>query len=159
MRMEIALISQGAGQERGNMVKNLKRTILSVAIAIAGSAMFAFAQSSRAQPLPKDYENRKLEILIGVLDNKQSREVLRMYVAGALEGIEWVNSDLAKSQLPKIFCAPPRLVLNADNAADIIVREYAKNKDVYGSQDFQQVGRAAVSLVLLMGLKDTFPCK
>lgn len=143
------------------MVKNLKRTILTVAIAISGSAMFAIAQSSRAQLLPKDYDkaDRKLELLIGILENKTSREVLSMYVVGALEAMEWVNGEADMSRTPRIFCPPSRLVLNADNAADIIVREYTKNKRVYEDQRFQRTGRAAVSLVLLMGLKDTFPCK
>lgn len=103
---------------------------------------------------------RKLDMLVALIKEKGAgRDSVRLYLAGALEGLDWANSDLSSKHQSKLYCAPSTLTLNSDNAADIIAVEYSKNWRAYQIDSLQKIGREGLSYLLLNGLESTFPCK
>jgi hypothetical protein len=73
----------------------------------------------------------------------------KTYLDGVREGFIAFNEELARTGGQRLFCMPRNLALTVEQADDIMMREAAKmtNPDEF-----------YISLILLHGLKDTFPC-
>ena len=93
-----------------------------------------------AEILLKDYKKAK---------DEQTQTLLKVYLAGALSGISWVNSELIHIGKAPLFCDPPKLTITNEQAEDIMMRESEK---ISNPDDFP------VPLLLMKGLEDTFPC-
>jgi hypothetical protein len=86
------------------------------------------------------------------INSKNQTEVLLMknYVKGALDGIQWSNASLIKKNTEPLYCPPDNLGLGTGNAIQIIDYEI---KSMPPKKDLQ------ISLLLLFGLQKAFPCK
>lgn len=85
------------------------------------------------------------------INSKNNDDVLLMknYVRGVLDGINWSNTLLLYEKKQPIFCPPENLGLNTNNALQILNDEI-KSKNSKSTE--------LVSMLLLFGLQRTFPC-
>jgi len=74
--------------------------------------------------------------------------IVKQSISGLGEGMEWANVAAKED----IFCSPNKLPLDVANYIDIIDREI-KAAGLTLKQD------TPVGLILLNGLRHTFPCK
>jgi hypothetical protein len=72
-----------------------------------------------------------------------------MYLDGVKDGAQFLNAGMRREGQRPEFCLPKNLVLTAEQAEDIMMREAQKMTD---PDDLP------VALVLIDGLKETFPC-
>ena len=86
------------------------------------------------------------------INSKNQTEVLLMknYVKGALDGIQWSNALLINNSKEPLYCPSDNLGLGTSNAIQIIDYEI---KSMPPKKDLQ------ISLLLLFGLQKAFPCK
>ncbi len=86
------------------------------------------------------------------INSKNQTEVLLMknYVKGALDGIQWSNVLLINNNKEPFYCLPDNFGLGTSNAIQIIDQEI---KSMPTKKDLQ------ISLLLLFGLQKAFPCK
>lgn len=90
----------------------------------------------------------------------QESEALAVYVTGAGEAYGWANVNLKSRGQAPLFCVPQKLKLNGNNYEKIYKDEIDKNRLAY-TPIINQLGVGSLSLVglvLLNGLKSTFPC-
>jgi hypothetical protein len=71
------------------------------------------------------------------------------YINGLGRGFGWMNTELASRGQPRVFCAPEKFGLRAENYIDVLDRQLERREG-----DSSTV----IELVLLNGLKRTFPC-
>jgi hypothetical protein len=86
------------------------------------------------------------------INSKNQTEVLLMknYVKGALDGIQWANALLINDNKKPLYCPAENLGLGTGNAIQLIDHEI---KSMPPKKDLQ------ISLLLLFGLQKAFPCK
>ena len=86
------------------------------------------------------------------INSKNQTQVLLMknYVKGALDGIQWSNVLLIDNNKEPLYCQPNNFGLGTSNAIQIIDHEI---KSMPPKKDLQ------ISLLLLFGLQKAFPCK
>lgn len=72
-----------------------------------------------------------------------------VYLSGIMEGLLTFNSSLISDNKPPLFCLPPKLAVTGEQAADIMMRE---------AKIVGEVDNIPISILLLEGLKETFPC-
>lgn len=86
------------------------------------------------------------------IHSKNETEVLLMknYVKGALDGIQWANISIIKDKRDPLYCQPQSLGLNTNNAIQIID---------YMIKSMPAKGDINISLLLFLGLQKSFPCK
>ena len=75
----------------------------------------------------------------------------KLYLSGVMEGLLTFNSSLISDGAQPLFCLPPKLAVTEEQAADIMMRE----ANTIGSD---KVADIPISILLLEGLKETFPC-
>ena len=75
----------------------------------------------------------------------------KWYVAGVAAGFFWANIDSSERGLGGIYCPPRQLALSADNYMEILKKEL----NSYGARYNLDT---PLPLVLMSGLKRTFPC-
>jgi hypothetical protein len=103
--------------------------------------LFSLASSANAAGvLLKDYKSPK---------NEDEKALLEMYLDGVKDGAQFLNAGMRREGQRPEFCLPKNLVLTAEQAEDIMMREAQKMTD---PDDLP------VALVLIDGLKETFPC-
>jgi hypothetical protein len=73
----------------------------------------------------------------------------KLYLDGVMEGLETANSMLVSNGSPPLYCMPPKLAITEDQAEDIMLRTAKKVSNV---DDYP------ISILLLVGLRETFPC-
>jgi Rap1a immunity proteins len=81
--------------------------------------------------------------------DKADRALLKVYLDGVKEGIVMLNVTLQVEGRPPLFCQPEKLALTVEQAEDIMMRRAKKMPDP---------DRVPISLILIHGLQDTFPC-
>jgi len=64
--------------------------------------------------------------------------------------LQTVNGALVAQGASPQFCLPPNLVLEEEQAADIVTRTAAKA--------VRNIDDLPIAIILLRGLKETFPC-
>jgi hypothetical protein len=77
----------------------------------------------------------------------------KVYLNGLGDAYKFSNIKLRADHKPPFYCPPPTLVIEVENLVDILDREFARISDSKDKDD------APVSMVLLVGLMNTFPCK
>ncbi len=105
--------------------------------------VFTGIASATIGPTIKEYEASK---------NDNS---MRIYVNGVAHGIQWANVDLLTEKLTRVYCPPQTLTITEDNLIEILNDRIKYMRDRIGNK----VSKISVGLVLLDGLKTTFPCR
>jgi Rap1a immunity proteins len=72
-----------------------------------------------------------------------------LYLAGVKEGLLTSNAKLAMDGKPKLFCLPPKKEVTAQEAGEIIVHQ---------ANTVPDADNYPISILLLAGFIDTFPC-
>lgn len=86
---------------------------------------------------------------------KNTKEIV-LYINGVGNGMFWYSTGLKKSANDtsnQLFCVPQNFGLTPDNYMNIFKMELETYKKIYDS-----MGDVPIGLVLLNGLKNTFPC-
>jgi hypothetical protein len=78
------------------------------------------------------------------------RSFNKIYLKGVSDGLVAYNASMIGSGKKPLFCLPPKLALTGEQAADILVR----TGDAYSNPN-----DIPISIILLIGLEETFPCK
>jgi Rap1a immunity proteins len=81
--------------------------------------------------------------------DKADKALLKVYFDGVKEGIVMLNVMLQLEGRQPLFCQPENLALTVEQAEEILMRKAKKmaNPD-----------KVPVSIILIQGLQDTFPC-
>jgi len=74
----------------------------------------------------------------------------KIYLAGVRDALETINGSFVAQGASPLFCMPPTLVLTEEQAADIVTRTAAKAA--------RNIDDLPIAIILLRGLKETFPC-
>ena len=90
----------------------------------------------------------RLKNYMAPADEKQ-RILNAVYLDGLKDGLIAFNIVLARNGGAPLFCLPPNLALTPDQADDIVMRE---------AKSHPYPDDMIVSIVLLAGLRKTFPC-
>jgi hypothetical protein len=77
-------------------------------------------------------------------------EFNELYLSGLKEGLLTSNAKLAADGIPKMFCLPPNKEVTAKEADEIIVHQ---------ANTVPDADNYPISILLLAGLIDTFPCE
>jgi hypothetical protein len=113
----------------------MMKRLMSAAIALC------VASSANASTL-------RLKNYVAPADEKQ-RILNAMYLDGLKDGLIAFNVVIARNGGAPLFCLPPKLALTPDQADDILMRE---------AKSHPYPDDMIVSIVLLAGLRKTFPC-
>jgi hypothetical protein len=81
--------------------------------------------------------------------DKADKALLKVYLDGVKEGIVMLNVTLQAEGRQPLFCQPQKLALTVEQAEEIMMRKARKMADP---------DRVPVSIILIHGLQDTFPC-
>lgn len=114
----------------------MKRSILSVCF-LALAAIPAVASEVRLD----SYRNPK---------NESFRNFNQLYLDGVKSGLMAYNARIKSQGGQQAFCMPANLVLTVEQAEDIMLRRAEKAA---------AKGDTLVSILLLAGLRDTYPCE
>jgi hypothetical protein len=111
-----------------------------------GCLLLVMISGVRAEMTVKEYRT-------GIASEKSSVVTLtKLYVQATGEGITWANVASRSAGAP-IFCQPQQLAIVSELYLDILdcqITSLSEQKNVEGEM---------VGLLLLKGLKETFPCK
>jgi len=86
--------------------------------------------------------------------NSVDRESLNIYINGVGTGFSWANAMLNEPGSPKLYCQPPNLSLGTNNYVAILESQIIELKKAGILKE-----DTPIELILLLGLKKTFPCK
>lgn len=107
---------------------------------LSGSVLAEFSveeyEKVRARPGTRAYEDATL------------------YILGIGEGIAWANVALANKKMPRLYCPPPNLAMNANNYLQM-----ADNAAKESHEKLRNVKEISIEILLLNELQTTFPCK
>jgi hypothetical protein len=79
----------------------------------------------------------------------------RTYVLGLGEGMRTANVALGRNA-PRLFCPPEKLALGPENFLDVLDQAIG---DLSAQMSKADLASRDISVVLLRGMADTFPCK
>jgi len=109
---------------------------------IAGVIVSCLVLSADADPLlSNSYKMPNGEITRG----------LKVYIQGIKDGLETYNAQLIFEGKTPLFCLPPKAMI-MDQAENIMKRKAEELGQVASMDDMQ------ISILLLEGLRTTFPC-
>jgi hypothetical protein len=104
--------------------------------------LFSLSSSANATMVRfKDYKNPK---------DSWSKAADKVYLDGVKEGLVMFDADLTVEGRQQSFCMPQNLALTVEQAEDIMMRQ---------AQKMTHPDDVPISLLLLKGLEDTFPCQ
>ncbi len=83
-------------------------------------------------------------------EDEKQRILNAVYLDGLKDGLIAFNVVLPRTGAAPLFCLPPTLVLTPEQADDILMRE---------AKSHPYPDDMIVSIVLLAGLRKTFPCE
>ena len=106
-------------------------------------AMMLVGLSSSANAMSVIFKNYKAA-------KGDEKALMKLYLDGVREGLAMFDAELAVEGRQPLFCMPNDLALTVEQAEDIMMREAEKSTDP---------DHVPVSLLLVEGLKDTFPCQ
>ena len=87
--------------------------------------------------------------------NKDDTAILELYVKGLGDGIMWSNIEVKVDGKP-FYCPPAKLVPTTENYMDILNRQISKAAGILTQAKLEEM---PVVLLLIRGLKETFPCE
>ena len=103
-------------------------------------ALMVFSLASSADATTVIFKNYKAH---------QNEDLYKAYLDGMREGLIAQNEEMALAGQQRRFCLPRNLALTVEQADGIIMHEATKMNDP---------DRLPISVILINGLKDTFPC-
>jgi hypothetical protein len=80
---------------------------------------------------------------------------MQIYVEGLGKGFFYANVVMEYETKRRLFCEPDKLVLEKDNFIRILDDKIERKKAAVGFQEAQEI---LIEILLLSGLKNTFPC-
>jgi hypothetical protein len=123
------------------MLNNMSAALAAVCLSIMG------ALPLRAQFTVKDYRE------FSVTEN--GKLLVKTYVKGLGEGMMIANLE-AKKKKGTLYCAPQNLAVTPDNYLNILERQI---KDIGVTMPAAKVDDLPLSILLMRGLQQTFPCQ
>lgn len=86
---------------------------------------------------------------------KETQPLAALYVNAVGETYSWANVDLDRSKQPKLFCAPAKLAMTAQNYENMLEDgiKFAPQRATA-----QELSDLPIELILLHTLEETFPC-
>jgi Rap1a immunity proteins len=81
--------------------------------------------------------------------NEEFKAFNELYLAGVKEGLLASNAKLAMDGKPKLFCLPPKKEVTTQEAGEILVHQ---------ANTVPDADNYPISILLLAGFIDTFPC-
>jgi hypothetical protein len=85
----------------------------------------------------------------------KNSESMQMYVAGVGVGFSWANIFMIDETGKVLYCQPSKLALGTDNYIRILEDEIKRYEATAG---FQKAQETPIEIILLNGLRKTFPC-
>jgi hypothetical protein len=82
-------------------------------------------------------------------EDEKQRFMNEIYLDGMKDGLIAFNVALARTGAAPLFCLPPNMVLTPEQADDIVTRQ---------AKSHPYPDDMIVSIVLLAGLRKTYPC-
>jgi hypothetical protein len=113
-----------------------------------GALMLAVCPGARATDLGPDWNVARNYYTVKQMGGTPT---VGIYLLGVGNAYIVANASAAVSNQPQLYCQPRTLTLNAQNYLDIFEKELARNQN----EDALNYGD---EMVLLFGLKRTFPC-
>lgn len=107
-------------------------------------AALAFCMASGANAATVRFKNYTTP------EDEKQRILNAAYLDGVKDGLVILNVAVARGGATPLFCLPPKVALTGDQADDILLREA---KSVPEPDDMP------IGIVLLAGLRKTFPCE
>ena len=89
-------------------------------------------------------------VRIAMAEFKNGNQATIAYLKGVRDGIGWVNTMMGQSGQAPFYCQPEKLALTIGQQMDMLSRFLAENPRIIDDQ---------VGIVLLLTLKDAFPCQ
>lgn len=102
-----------------------------------------FVSAAYAEFLVKDYKKLK------------ETKTMLIYVEGLGKGFFYANVVMKYETGKSLFCEPDKLVLETNNFIRILDDEIEREEAAVG---FQKAQETSIEILLLSGLKNTFPC-
>jgi hypothetical protein len=129
--------------QRFNRGTSMRRLGWLIAVVFGAAFVFLFVwarERSSATILFRNYNNS---------ESPTVRVLNERHLAGIIDGIVSYNVLLQKNNANKLFCMPSDSVLTVQQAEEIITR---------ASQKVAKPDDVPISLLLIAGLQETFPC-
>ncbi len=124
----------------------MKCAVKSLLVICAVGVLFAFTNTSDCYAQGVTVEFYQSEINS---NNQADALLMKNYIRGALDGIQFTNVLLISNNQPSAFCPPQNIGLSTSNATQIIDYEISSRPDDKS---------ANVTILLLLGLQRAFPC-
>jgi hypothetical protein len=102
---------------------------------------FEAFEANAATVLLRDYKSPK---------NEEFKALNTLYLTAVMEGFLTFNAKLVMDREPKQFCLPAQQEITAEQAAEIMMHQA---KTVPDADNYP------ISILLLAGLADSFPCR
>lgn len=123
----------------------MKKHITYLFLLLAASAPnLVFAQQASGQ----------FNTIAGYLNDSRSDYPARMYLLGAFNAYEIMNTALQKRGEKEFFCTPPELVVKSENLDQMVKTALAKRQ----AQGISTQGSTTIEIPLFYALVETFPC-
>ena len=113
---------------------------------ILAAALLLVSASAHADVSLKTYQDGKA--LGGV-----SKSTVETYVTGVARGVFWASALTSNGKAGPIICMPPKLGVDQGMVLGVMDR-YIKSERSKGSID----NETPIEYIVLMSLKETFPC-
>lgn len=96
------------------------------------------------------------------IKDKETQTMIKMYISGLGQGYYWANLLSKRDLKDALFCPPEEMALNFENYKNILEEEIKKTRKMILSsgkkEGFKSLEETPIGMILLFGLKDTFPC-
>ena len=77
-------------------------------------------------------------------------DLVKIYLAGVVDGYGWANAKLSNNGEKLLFCQPAKLALQPDQIVSIFMA-FAKK--------WRGDSKAPAGIIMLLALEETFPCE
>ena len=88
---------------------------------------------------------------------KDEQALLNAYLVGLGEGFLWAEIHLSNTHGIRLYCQPDSRVLTEKDYREILERQIHNAKNAQFLQEASE--RNIIGMLLLTGLRETFPCK
>jgi hypothetical protein len=111
--------------------------------------------------LPAGVSVTKYREMMAHQPGSSERASMEVYVRGLGDRISWAQALVAKRLYGPLYCVPNNLALGTENYVDILNRQISQELTRAGQSGVPSsfVEQEYISVVLLRGLLDTFPCR
>jgi len=88
---------------------------------------------------------------------KEEQALLNAYLVGLGEGFLWAEIHLSNTRGIRLYCQPDNRVLTEKDYREILERQIQHAKNAQFLQETYE--RDIIGMLLLTGLRETFPCE